>query len=88
MKTQPSASVCVVDDVRKDAIQAVDAFKRAGISTTMLTGDKSEIAKESAGILKVDKVHAELLPEDKLKIVEEMKGGGQGLSGDGGRRRQ
>src|SRR3990170_3146555 len=70
-----TASVCVIDDVRKDAIKAVDAFKRVGISTTMLTGDKSEIAKEIAEILKVDKVHAELLPEDKLKIVEEMKGG-------------
>jgi Cd2+/Zn2+-exporting ATPase len=39
----------------------------------MLTGDKREIAKEIAGILEVDEVHAELLPEDKLRIVEEMK---------------
>jgi Cd2+/Zn2+-exporting ATPase len=79
------ASVCVIDDVRKDAIQAVNAFKKAGIRTAMLTGDKSEIAKEIAGILNVDEVHSELLPEDKLKIVEEMKGknGLVAMVGDG-----
>jgi Cd2+/Zn2+-exporting ATPase len=67
------ASVCLIDDVRKDAVEAVQAFKKAGIRTAMLTGDKREIAKEIAGILEVDEVHAELLPEDKLRIVEEMK---------------
>ncbi|MCL5948940.1 MAG: HAD-IC family P-type ATPase, partial [Candidatus Bathyarchaeota archaeon] len=67
------ASICLIDDVRKDAVEAVQAFKNGGIKTAMLTGDKREIAKEIAGILKVDEVHAELLPEDKLRIVEEMK---------------
>jgi len=80
-----TASVCVIDDVRKDAIQAVNAFKKAGISTVMLTGDKREIAEEIAGILNVDEVHAELFPEDKLKIVEQMKGknGLVAMVGDG-----
>ncbi len=35
--------------------------------------DKREIAQQIAGILEVDEVHSELLPEDKLRIVEEMK---------------
>jgi Cd2+/Zn2+-exporting ATPase len=68
-----TASVCVVDDVRKDAVEAVSALKKAGIGTAMLTGDRSEIAKEIAGILNVDEAHAELLPEDKLKLIEELK---------------
>ena len=67
------ASVCLIDEVRKDAVKAVQAFKEAGIRTVMLTGDKREIAQEIAGILEVDEVHAELLPEDKLRIVEQMK---------------
>lgn len=67
------ASVCLIDDVRKDAVEAVQAFKKAGIRTAMLTGDKREIAEEIAGMLEVDAVYAELLPEDKLKIIEEMK---------------
>jgi Cd2+/Zn2+-exporting ATPase len=68
-----TASVCVIDDVRKDAVEAVNALKKAGVGTAMLTGDRSEIAKEIAGILNVDEAHAELLPEDKLRVVEELK---------------
>ncbi|MEM2105803.1 MAG: cation-translocating P-type ATPase [Candidatus Bathyarchaeia archaeon] len=67
------ASVCMLDDVRKDAIKAIENLRKAGIKTAVLTGDKTEIAKEIAEKLGVDKVHAELFPEDKLKIVEEMK---------------
>jgi Cd2+/Zn2+-exporting ATPase len=67
------ASVCVVDDVRKDAVKAVDSLKQDGIKTAMLTGDKAEIAQEIAQTLAIDEVHAELFPEDKLRIVEEMK---------------
>jgi Cd2+/Zn2+-exporting ATPase len=67
------ASVCVVDEVREDALRAVNSLKKAGVKTAMLTGDRSEIAKETAQALKIDEVHAELFPEDKLKLVEEMK---------------
>lgn len=67
------ASVCVVDEVREDALKAIDALKKGGIKTAMLTGDRLEIAKETAQALKIDEVHAELFPEGKLKIVEEMK---------------
>ena len=42
----------------------------------MLTGDRTEIAKETGDILKIDEVYAELFPEDKLKCIEEMKGKG------------
>jgi len=67
------ASICVIDDVRKDAVEAVKALKKAGIHTVMLTGDKVEIAREIADRLDVDEVHAELFPEDKLKIADQMK---------------
>jgi Cd2+/Zn2+-exporting ATPase len=67
------ASVCVVDEVREDAVRAIDSLKRAGIKTAMLTGDRTEIAKETAGTLQIDEVHAELFPEDKLRIVEGLK---------------
>ena len=51
----------------------------------MLTGDRAEIAKETAEALKIDEVYAELFPEDKLKCIEEMKGkdGLVAMVGDG-----
>jgi Cd2+/Zn2+-exporting ATPase len=73
------ASVCVVDELREDAVKAVSALKQAGVKTAMLTGDRKEIAKEIAADLKIDEVHAELFPEDKLRIVEELKAKGDGL---------
>jgi Zn2+/Cd2+-exporting ATPase len=73
------ASVCVVDEIREDAVKAVNSLRVAGIKTAMLTGDRAEIAKEISGDLKIDEVHAELFPEDKLRLVEEMKRKGKGL---------
>ena len=79
------ATVCVVDQVREDALKAVSDLKKNGIKTAMLTGDRAEIAKETADILKIDEVYAELFPEDKLKCIEEMKGkdGLVAMVGDG-----
>jgi Zn2+/Cd2+-exporting ATPase len=79
------AAVCVVDQVREDALKAVSDLKKNGIKTVMLTGDRAEIAKETGDILKIDEVYAELFPEDKLKCIEEMKGkdGLVAMVGDG-----
>lgn len=67
------AAVCVTDEVREDALRAVRALKKANIKTAMLTGDKASIAKETAQALGIDEVHAELFPEDKLRLVKELK---------------
>jgi Cd2+/Zn2+-exporting ATPase len=67
------ASLCVMDDVREDAVQTVKALKKAGIHTAMLTGDKQEIAKEVAEKLGVDEVYAGLFPEDKLRVLRQVK---------------
>jgi Cd2+/Zn2+-exporting ATPase len=79
------ASVCVVDEVREDALKAIDALKKRGVKTAMLTGDRVEIAEETARELGIDEVHAGLFPEDKLRIVEELKreGGLVAMVGDG-----
>jgi len=79
------ASVCVVDQVREDALNAIGNLHKSGIKTAMLTGDRAEIAKETADILKIDEVYAELFPEDKLKCIEDMKGkdGLVAMVGDG-----
>ncbi len=68
------AAVCVIDQVREDALKAVSDLHKNGIKTAMLTGDRTQIAKETADTLKIDEVYAELFPEDKLKCIEDMKG--------------
>jgi Cd2+/Zn2+-exporting ATPase len=79
------AAVCVVDQVREDALRAVNELKKNGVKTAMLTGDRAEIAKETGDILKIDEIYSELFPEDKLKCIEEMKGkdGLVAMVGDG-----
>jgi Cd2+/Zn2+-exporting ATPase len=79
------AAVCVVDEVRDDAERAVASLKKSGIKTAMLTGDRVEIAKETAELLRIDEFYAGLFPEDKLKCIEEMKGkdGLVAMVGDG-----
>jgi len=79
------ASVCVVDEVREDALKAITNLKNNGVKTAMLTGDRKDIAKETAAQLKIDNVYAELLPEDKLRIMEEVKAkqGMVAMVGDG-----
>ena len=79
------AAVCVVDEVRQDALKAIRALKQSGVKTAMLTGDRSEIANETALALGIDEVHSELFPEDKLQCIEDMKGkeGLVAMVGDG-----
>ena len=79
------AAVCVVDQVREDALTAIRSLKKANVKTTMLTGDRTEIADETAHALGIDDFQSELFPEDKLKCIEDMKGkdGLVAMVGDG-----
>jgi Zn2+/Cd2+-exporting ATPase len=82
---QGLAAVCVVDQVRDDALRAIKALKTQNIKTTMLTGDTESIAQDTARSLGIDDVHAELFPQDKLDCIEAMKGkeGLVAMVGDG-----
>jgi Cd2+/Zn2+-exporting ATPase len=67
------AAYCVMDDVRRDAAEAVKDLKSCGLHSVMLTGDKREIADEIGRKLGIEEVHSELFPEEKLKILREVK---------------
>jgi len=64
--------MCLTDKIRDDAVGCIQTLKKEGIRTVMLTGDKHEIAEDVAKELGVDEFRAELLPEDKLKILSEF----------------
>jgi Cd2+/Zn2+-exporting ATPase len=68
-----TASVCIVDQTRDDASQTIKELKAAKLHLAILTGDKTEIAKETAQNLNVDTVYSELLPEDKLRIISQTR---------------
>ena len=67
--------IAVRDEPRADAIAGLKALTGAGVKTIMLTGDNSRTAKRIGKALGIE-VHADLLPLDKLRIVEELKAQG------------
>ncbi len=64
--------IVISDEIKDDAADAIRALKAQGIRTVMLTGDRQEVADHVAGELALDEVHAELLPADKVAIVERL----------------
>ncbi|MCV2357007.1 heavy metal translocating P-type ATPase [Paucibacter sp. B2R-40] len=74
------------DSVKPTAAAAVQALQKMGIRTVMLSGDNAGSASQVGRQLGIDEVRAEVLPEDKARIVAELKGGGQhrvAMVGDG-----
>ena len=65
---------CIVisDEIKKDSYSAIANLKKSGIFTEMLTGDSKAAAEKVEEILGLDKVYAELLPENKVEKIEEL----------------
>lgn len=72
------------DEPRADARAGIDGLAAAGIGSLMLTGDNARTAEAVAGALGIE-ARAELLPEDKQRIVRELQAGGAVVAkvGDG-----
>jgi Cu+-exporting ATPase len=78
--------VAVADPIRDTAREAIAALRAQGLRIVMLTGDSRGTAQAVAtAIGGIDEVHAELRPEDKARIVGELKGRGArvAMAGDG-----
>jgi len=62
------------DKLRRKAADTIMALKSLGIrKTVMVTGDREAAAREVADSVGVDEYHADLMPEDKVTIVENLK---------------
>ena len=68
------AGYILISDVIKDgAKEAIASLKNSGVKKcVMLTGDSKTVAEHVAGELKLDEVHSELLPADKVSCVEKL----------------
>ena len=77
--------IAVGDAIKSNAAAAVGRLKAAGIETVMLTGDNARSAAAVAAAVGVDRVIAEVLPEDKAKEVSTMQAAGRivAMVGDG-----
>jgi len=79
--------IIISDNLKDDAIEAIENLKAKKIQTVMLTGDNQYAAQAFAKKLGIDRFYAELLPEDKVKHIEQLiaenKGGKVAFVGDG-----
>jgi Cu+-exporting ATPase len=81
----PGGIIAVADPIKPTAAAALAKLRAAGIHIVMLTGDNVTTAKAVARQLGIDDVEAEVLPEDKHRIVRRLRSEGRivAMAGDG-----
>jgi P-type Cu+ transporter len=82
---RPAGVIAIADPIKVSTPAAVAALKGAGIRVVMLTGDNATTARAVARKLGIDEVEAEVLPQDKSKVVERLRREGRvvAMAGDG-----
>jgi len=77
--------VAVTDPVKESAAQAIATLRADGIAVVMATGDARPAAEAVAARLGIDRVEAGLSPEDKHRLVEQLRAEGRrvAMAGDG-----
>ncbi|MCE6077479.1 heavy metal translocating P-type ATPase [Agrobacterium vitis] len=77
--------LAIADPIKKTTTDAVQALLKAGVRVVMLTGDNKTTAAAVARKLGITEVEAEILPEDKSKIVKRLREEGRivAMAGDG-----
>jgi Cd2+/Zn2+-exporting ATPase len=78
-------AVAIADVLRADAPEVIRQLKADGITkVVMLTGDNTRVAQAIGRQAGVDEVHADLLPEDKVRVIKELRNiGPVAMVGDG-----
>lgn len=65
--------IALMDVPNKQAKAAIEYFKQQGIHTTLITGDSEMTGKAVAKQLEIDEVIANVMPEDKSRIIDQQK---------------
>jgi cation-transporting ATPase G len=71
--SQVIGAIAVRDELRPEAAEVVARLRRDGYHVAMLTGDNQATAAALARDVGIDAVHAELRPEDKARLIEELR---------------
>lgn len=77
--------IALADEVRPESLSAINTLKERGIKVYMATGDNQQVAKAVSEQLSLDDYFAEVLPEDKQRIIKELQQKGEfvAMTGDG-----
>lgn len=77
--------ITIADRIKDDAKEAIDGLKALNVTTTMLSGDKGTVVAHVAGQLGIDHAYGDLLPEDKVSRVQDIRArnGSVAFVGDG-----
>lgn len=77
--------ITIADRIKVGALEAVRRLHASGVKATMLSGDKDSVVQYVAKELGIDHAFGDLLPEDKVKKVEQIKDRGESVAfvGDG-----
>ena len=82
---EPCGVIAVFDTVKETAADAVAALHARGLRTVLLTGDNPESAAAVAARVGIDEVIADVLPDGKVDVIEQLRGHGRvvAMVGDG-----
>ncbi|MEQ1583617.1 MAG: copper-translocating P-type ATPase, partial [Candidatus Nitrotoga sp.] len=82
---KPAGLIGVADPIKESTLEAVRALQAAGLELVMLTGDSRATADVVARKLGIERVVAEVLPEQKAEIVKQLQAAGRivAMAGDG-----
>ncbi len=82
---QPAGLLALGDPIRPTTPEAIRELHAEGLRIVLLTGDNPATAKEVAGRLDIDEVIAEVLPDEKARVVKRLQGEGHmvAMAGDG-----
>ena len=82
---KPAGLLAIADPIKKTTPAAIKALHEQGIRIVMLTGDNRRTAEAVAKTLGIEEVEAEILPEDKSRIVKKLREEGKvvAMAGDG-----
>lgn len=77
--------ITIADSIKEDAQLTINKLKSLGVKTTMLSGDKTSVVQFVANQLGIENAYGDLLPEDKVNKVKEIKAKNQTVAfvGDG-----
>lgn len=70
---QLAGSIVIADPIKVTTPKAIDQLHKLGIHLIMLTGDNPQTAQQVAKALHIDEVHAEVNPQDKNKIIQQLR---------------